>query len=105
MAYLYADPIVKKNNLTKELEAADQPLDLNVEYSDIIKNLKDIGKQFTIVRESANVESIQRIISQNPKVIHISCHGDYDKDTQKFYLAIEDINNGVEDKFNEERLK
>ena len=44
MAYLYADPIVKKKNVTGTIEAADQPLDLNVEYNDIIKNLKDIGK-------------------------------------------------------------
>ena len=32
----------------------------------------------------------------NPKIIHVSCHGDYDKNMNKFYLGFEKEGTGEE---------
>lgn len=45
------------------------------------------------------------ILNKEPKIIHISCHGDYDQKTNSYYLAFEDKDTGKLDKLNENRLK
>ena len=47
---------------------------------------------------------MQQIIDNNPKIIHISSHGAYDSQMEEFYLAIEGLDNGMEDLFSESRL-
>lgn len=98
MAFLYADPIVRQE-IDGKLYAVETPLELDAEYQHIIDNLKTTGKQFSILKEAVNFESLQNIISKAPKIIHISCHGAYDTKMKEFYLALEDIDNGLEDRF------
>jgi len=45
------------------------------------------------------------MIAKRPKMIHISCHGDYDRKHQEFYLKFEEYGNGISDKFHTERMK
>jgi hypothetical protein len=57
------------------------------------------------MREAINLQSLNQVIQKNPKIIHISAHGAYEKESKHFYLAIEDaINSGLEDQFSEDRL-
>ena len=56
MIFLYADPIVRETK-TGKLVAVDTPLDLQIEYQHLAKNLKKINKKFTIMKEAANNES------------------------------------------------
>ena len=45
---------------------------------------------------------------KKPKIVHISCHGDYDKKSQQFYLQFEKQGggeNGIADNFNQSQLK
>lgn len=61
---------------------------------------------FTISKKAMNFRSLQDTICQNPKIIHISCHGSYDEQTKEFYLSIEDSNNyGLDEKLTQEKLK
>ena len=105
MAYLYADPIVKKSK-DGRLVGVNTPLDLNAEYDKIVDNLKQTGKTFNILKEAANAETFQQIICKNPKIIHISSHGAFDQDLKEFYLAIEGTSENIalEDKFSQTRL-
>ena len=32
---------------------------------------------------------------QNPKIVHIFCHGDFDKETKEFYLHFEEYGTGI----------
>ena len=51
------------------------------------------------------VDSLTHVIMQNPKIIHISCHGSYDQvdDGKQFYLSIE-ADNGLEMKLTQQDL-
>ena len=61
---------------------------------------------FVITKKAMNTKSLQDIICQNPKIIHISCHGSYDEQQKEFYLSIEDVNpNGKEYKFTKIQLQ
>ncbi len=37
----------------------------------------------------ATVMNMIKIFTKNPKILHIICHGDYDKNENEFYLAFE----------------
>jgi CHAT domain-containing protein len=58
-----------------------------------------------IRKDAANFEILKQILSKKPKIIHISCHGDYEESVKQFYLAFEEKDSGILDKFTEERLK
>jgi len=45
------------------------------------------------------------MIAKKPKIIHISCHGDYDKHKEEFFLQFEQGLDGIGDRFNQSRLK
>lgn len=38
------------------------------------------------MKQAINFESLKQMIARKPKIIHISCHGDFDKETNEFYL-------------------
>lgn len=103
MAFLYADPIVSQS-VDGRIVAVDQPLDLETEYLDLVDNLQATGKQFTIIKEAVNCQSLALVISKKPKIIHISAHGALDPNSKEFYLAIEEVANGQEDRFSQARL-
>ena len=67
--------------------------------------LKDTNKEFRIAKEAINYDSLKVMINKKPKMIHISCHGDYDEDSGQFYLIFEGVGDGISDKFTESRLQ
>jgi hypothetical protein len=79
MAFMFADPIIKedKNRPGKMIET-HMPLDLEKEYLDIKESICDEDKKFTIKKVAINSRSLSDTLTDNPKIIHISCHGDYD---------------------------
>lgn len=52
-----------------------------------------------------NFESFKQVLAMQPKMIHISCHGDYDLQLKEFFLAFEQNGTGVLDKLTQTRLK
>lgn len=57
------------------------------------------------MKEAVNNESLLAVVTQNPKIIHISCHGAFDnEELQQFYLAFEQKDTGIEHKFTQEFL-
>lgn len=105
MVYLFADPIVSERQ-SGGLEPVSVPLDLETEYEMLLMELKKAKKQFKIKKESINHVSLNRMIGENPKIIHISSHGAKDPKSGKFYLAAECEGDkmGIEDKLDQERL-
>ena len=61
LAFLYADPLV---TFTKENRLSEYtvPLDLEIEYQQIIENLKQTGKMFVITKKAMNTKSLSDII-------------------------------------------
>ena len=90
MAYLYADPLVcERQTGNGGLIPVSVPLDLDAEYEMLLSELKKSKRQFKIKRESINHVSLNRMMGENPKIIHISSHGAKDRKSGKFYLAAE----------------
>jgi CHAT domain-containing protein len=56
------------------------------------------------MRDAINFESFKQTLTKCPKMIHISCHGDFDPIMNEFYLQFEELGTGVVDKFNQSRL-
>ena len=80
-------------------------LSTEVEYERLVAILRRTGKEFKIAKEAINFESLKSMITMKPKIIHISCHGDYDKEAGEYYLQFEGLGDGLSDKFSESRLK
>lgn len=58
------------------------------------------------MKQPINFESLSLIKTQKPKILHISCHGDFDHSKKEFYLQFEDESRkGLVDKFTQSRLK
>ena len=77
-----------------------QPLDLIQEYQQIKENILECKKKFSIKKIAVNSRSFVSTIDENPKIIHVSCHGDEIK-KNGFYLAFEKECTGEEDQFME----
>ena len=78
MAFLYADPIIRidPQNTNRMIET-QTPLDLIQEYQQIKENLLECNKKFSLNKIAVNSRSFVNAINENPKIIHLSCHGDY----------------------------
>ena len=76
-----------------------------MEYRRLVEILKETNKEFRISKEAINYDSLKVMINKKPKMIHISCHGDYDNQSGEFYLIFEGVGDGVSDRFNETRLQ
>jgi CHAT domain-containing protein len=79
-------------------------LSIDMEYKELLRTLKNTQKEFKIQKSAINFESLKEMIAKKPKIIHISCHGDYDESSNEFYLQFENGPNGIGDKFTESRL-
>ena len=104
MAFLFANPIVKKSKDANKMPTF-MPLDLEEEYNQIVSNIGQAGKEFNIKKEAVTRQSLAGVVTDSPKIIHISCHGDFDKTRDQFYLAFEVEGTGEERKFYTEDLQ
>ena len=60
-------------------------------------------REFSIKKIAVNSSSFLNTINENPKIIHVSCHGD--SLNKSFYLAFEKEFTGEEEQFTEHQLK
>lgn len=79
-------------------------LETHDEYLRLLSILKPMKKEFRIMKDAVNFESFKQILTRYPKIIHISCHGDFDPVLNEYYLQFEELGTGVVDKFNQSRL-
>lgn len=57
-----------------------------------------------MAKQAINFESLKEMITRKPKIIHISCHGDFCEKNKQFYLQFETPGTGMVDKFYKSRL-
>ena len=81
------------------------PLDINAEIDEIIENLESTNKMVNFRMETATVEALQNLFLIKPKIVLLSCHGDYDKEDKTYFLAFESKNIGVMEKLDMNRIK
>lgn len=78
LAFLHADPMVTKTE-TGELKEYIVPLDLDEEYNMLTCALSETNRRFTISKEAIDHRRMKLVLRKSPIMIHISCHGSYDK--------------------------
>jgi len=77
------------------------PIDYQTEIDEITNSLIETSKELNIWIEPATVDSLNNLLLIRPKILHLSCHGDYDKQNETFFLAFESKKEiGLLDKLN-----
>jgi len=109
LVFFYSEPLVdtvfdEKQQKMKYVSTGSESLATENEYKQLLDILRSTSKEFLIRKEAINFESLKKMVAQKPKIIHISCHGDFDDEKKQFYLQFEGMGNGVADKFYESRL-
>jgi Ni2+-binding GTPase involved in maturation of urease and hydrogenase len=99
---LHASPLVEKS-AQKETSLLDSTLNFEEERRLLITTLENNSLGAGLRFEAATNENLCEALSIAPKVLHISCHGNYN-DHKKFYLAFESTTLGLLDKIDSERL-
>lgn len=92
IAVLYSSPLVVKtleNNQINIKTMVNDPVDYVGECSAILKMLTTHKKKMNIHIECATADKLTKLINKKPKILHISCHGDFDKDLKDYFLEFE----------------
>jgi len=108
IAYLYAIPLVRKGTRLRRNEPIRDPIDIHKEISALEKTFTSSKKELHVTINSGNIANLMHILSQRPRIVHISCHGAYEceQGEAKPYLYLEDAKQpGMMEKFNEETIK
>lgn len=96
---MYAVPLMSKEG--HQFKVLSTPVDYENEIQRLKGMFHDKGKEITLSFQIANHDNFETLLKESrPKILHISCHGDYDPDLQMYYLAFEDRRGeGLLDKF------
>mmetsp|Transcript_11730 Transcript_11730/g.17953 ORF Transcript_11730/g.17953 Transcript_11730/m.17953 type:complete len:122 (-) Transcript_11730:3418-3783(-) len=91
LVFFYSEPLVdlffdEKLQKLKYVSTGSQTLSTEVEFKRLLEILKSTNKEFKICKEAINFESLKEMVAKRPKIIHISCHGDFCDEKKEFYL-------------------
>lgn len=89
---LYSHPLVVKisrQGKTYTSPLTSDPVDFAGECNEILKSFKLEGKNLKCHIECATLDKLTKLIEHKPKILHICCHGEYDKDLGEYYLEFE----------------
>lgn len=59
--------------------------------------LEETGKEVRIKLDIATKENLMIRLSEKPAILHIICHGAYNKEKHKFYLSFEKTNGEIDE--------
>ena len=98
LVFFYSQPltevILNDKNQNQIIPIRSDILNTSKEFSKLTEILNNTGKKFQIVKQNITIESLGLMAAKQPQIIHFSCHGDYDKKKEEFYLQFEKCNNG-----------
>ena len=101
LAVMYSEPLVL--NEQQRTKAAGDPVDYEEECNKLLEILQEKNKQINLEFSIASHSGLANIIAKGPSILHIICHGQYDKEREKFYLCFE--NDGVLQAFYSDHLR
>lgn len=85
---MYSEPLVKIDE--KGILFLGDPVDFEEECNKLIETLESKEKLINVYFEIATVDQLVNVLSLSPQILHIICHGEFDKDRNEFYLCFED---------------
>ncbi len=100
---MYAVPLIKKQDGHEY--SMGLPIDYQTEIQELTSSLTQTNKAVNIRIEPASIDSFNNLFLVKPKILHLSCHGDYDKRSEQYYLAFESSKElGLLDKLDTNKL-
>ncbi|EAS04920.2 CHAT domain protein (macronuclear) [Tetrahymena thermophila SB210] len=89
MSIMYSEPLVVRKN--KFIYPAGEPVEYEQEILQLTRYFQKCKNNGEINIRVANLDNLEEEII-NSQIIHISCHGDFHKEYQKYYLQFEEKN-------------
>ncbi|KAL4434529.1 hypothetical protein ABPG74_007313 [Tetrahymena malaccensis] len=89
MSIMYSEPLVVRKN--KLIYPAGEPVEYEQEILQLTRYFQRCRNNGEINIRVANLDNLEEEII-NSQIIHISCHGDFHKEYQKYYLQFEEKN-------------
>lgn len=92
---LFSEPLVYIRQRGRDQKQPEEysPVDFEGELTEIANVFEGKGiNNLTFKIGSLNMENFRKTIENYPEIIHIMCHGDFDKETKKYYLDFENEN-------------
>lgn len=103
IAIMNAEPLVEIIN-SKNITSLPDPVDYEEECREIYATLMEKGVKIQLIFEIATRTNLVNVLSRNPTILHIMCHGEYNKEKDQFYLCFEKTTGEI-DKLYAEDLK
>ena len=88
IALMYSEPLVRRDEYG--IISLGEPVDYEEECSKVIDILRKKEKKINVYFEIATVRHLVNVLSLSPKVLHIICHGDFNKARNEFFLCFEE---------------
>lgn len=102
IAIMYAEPLIKKDE--GQIISLPDAVDYEEECSKIYEVLDSKQMKIDLIIEIATRANLISVLSKKPRILHIICHGEYDRKKKQFYLCFEN-NEGELDPFYASDLK
>jgi hypothetical protein len=93
MVFLYSNPLIKKpSSRSRPIYEPinEQPLNFEDEYRKIRDVIKKHSIEFSFIKYNATSTNLYHIITNQTKILHITCHGGYAETNGKSKLIFED---------------
>ena len=91
IALMYAEPLLKKDELLGFVDIGD-PVNFELECIKVLEILKAKGSRINVYFEVATIAHLVEVLSKSPTILHIMCHGSFNKTKNEFYLCFENEN-------------
>lgn len=88
IALMYSEPLVINDGVG--IISVGDPVNYEEECSKVLEILKRKEKRIKVQFEIATISQLMNVLSLSPRVLHIMCHGSYNKEKKQFYLAFEE---------------
>lgn len=100
IAIMYAEPLVRLDG--KGIYSLPDAVDYEEECNKIYETLEDKGHAIQLSIEIASIDNFVKVLNSNPTILHILCHGEWDKNREQFYLCFENSNGELDPIFAED---
>mgnify|MGYP000940819129 FL=1 len=95
IAIMIAEPLVEIVG-SKAVFSLPDAVDYEDECREIYSTLRDKEGKIFMTYEIATRTNLVNVLSKNPSILHIMCHGEYDSENNKFYLCFENSNSEID---------
>lgn len=91
MSIMYSDPLViERGGIVRSVGDA---VEYQSEIMSLTRYLSKVQASLQVIVRVANLDNLEEEVRHRTvDVLHIICHGDFDKKLQKYYLALETRN-------------